>query len=168
MGLSTSGSGRSRRRLASPVPGPRSELWTSGCLSFAHVFTVATGACDGLAPEQVNSTIGYETDALPSPRAAPPLPLLAFVSPVFIVFSLAAWGIVAFLQTIGGYEPHPHFVLFVPLLALPGAIVGSFASRRMLKWWPFYVGLLVTLLPALLAIVLSQFFHWGPGLGAGD
>ena len=45
------------------------------------------------------------------------------------------------------------------LLPLPGAIAGSVASFATGRWWPFWVGLTLTCLPVVLAILLAEPGH---------
>jgi hypothetical protein len=91
--------------------------------------------------------------------------LIPFSLP-FMAISLFAWGVIATLEAIGGYSPDPKILLFVPLLPLPAALVGAIAAWRSGRWWPWYLGLVLTLLPAVLAIVQAEQFD--PGLGNGD
>ncbi len=46
----------------------------------------------------------------------------------------------------------------------PGAIVGSAVSLATGRWWPFFVGLVLTCLPTVLAIALAEPV---PGFEAG-
>jgi hypothetical protein len=78
-------------------------------------------------------------------------------------FSLVAFLALTALEAIGGYHTHPPALMFVPLLALPGAAIGSVVSWRTKREWPFYVGLAVSLLPIVLAFVLPEAFD--PTLG---
>ncbi len=80
--------------------------------------------------------------------------------------SLLAWGAITVLELIGGYSPDPSILLYASLLPLPAAFVGAVAAWRSGRWWPWYVGLVLTLLPALLALVLAEPFD--PGLGTRD
>ena len=41
-------------------------------------------------------------------------------------------------------------------IALPGATLGSLATHSTKRWWPFVVGLAITLIPVVLYIVLPE------------
>jgi hypothetical protein len=71
-------------------------------------------------------------------------------------FSLLAFLFLTAIATAGGYHTHPPALMFVPLLALPGAVAGSVVSWRTKRAWPFYLGLAVSLLPIVLAFVLPE------------
>lgn len=103
-------------------------------------------------------------EASPAVAAGEPRPLLLFLVAIpCTVVSLFAWGLVTLLELIGGYDPAPSILLFVPLLPLPAALVGAVVASRTGRWWPWCVGLVLTLLPAVLAIVLAEPFD--PNLG---
>jgi hypothetical protein len=95
------------------------------------------------------------------------MPLIAFVLSAIgtMGLSLFAWAILALFEAMGGYSPKPGVLLFVPLLPLPAAIIGAVASWRTKRYWPFYAGLAVSLLPVALAFLLPPLFD--PGLGSG-
>jgi hypothetical protein len=88
--------------------------------------------------------------------------LILFSIPMMAT-SACAWGVIALLEAIGGYDPDPHLLFFVPLLPLPGALIGAIVAWRSGRWWPWWVGLTLTFLPALLALVLAEPFD--PDLG---
>lgn len=70
-----------------------------------------------------------------------------------------ALAVVVLFERLGGYNPfHEGDVLawLVPLLALPGPVIGSLAAWSTKRWWPFFIGLTAMLLPALLAIILAS------------
>jgi hypothetical protein len=99
----------------------------------------------------------------PAAGGKPPASWLIPFSIPCMAISLFAWGVIAMLEAMGGYNPDPEIFVFVPLLPLPAALVGAIAAWRSGRWWPWYVGLVLTLLPAVLAIVLAEQFD--PGLG---
>lgn len=101
---------------------------------------------------------------VPDPHS---MPVIALVLSAIgtMGFSLFAWAVLTLLEAMGGYSPEPGALLFVPLLPLPAALVGAVASWRTKRYWPFYAGLAVSLLPIALAFLLPPLFD--PGLGGG-
>ena len=76
-----------------------------------------------------------------------------------------ALALVSLLMAIGGAHPRAGTIGWILiLLPLPGAIAGSVASFATGRWWPFWVGLTLTCLPVILAILLAEpghgFRHW--------
>jgi hypothetical protein len=92
-------------------------------------------------------------------RLGPPGLPVVIASIGFMGISFIAWAGVVLLEGLGGYSAFREgdvLAWLVPLLALPGPVVGSLAAWSTKRWWPFFVGLIATLLPALLAIVLAS------------
>jgi len=78
-------------------------------------------------------------------------------------FSLFVFLALTALETFGGYRTQPPALMFIPLLALPGATVGALFSWHTKRHWPFFLGLAVTLSPIVCAFVLPEVFD--PTLG---
>ena len=92
-------------------------------------------------------------------RIGPPGLAVVIASIGFMGISFFAWAGVVLLERLGGYDAFREgdvLAWLVPLLALPGPVVGSLAAWSTKRWWPFFIGLTATLLPALLAIVLAS------------
>lgn len=106
----------------------------------------------------------------PGSRAVRPHPISVLALTLSTIgvtgFSLLAFLALTALETFGGYETDPAALMFLPLLALPGAALGSVLSRRTRREWPFWVGVVVTMLPVVLAFVLPEALD--PSLGQGS
>jgi hypothetical protein len=68
-----------------------------------------------------------------------------------------ALAMVALLMALGGHRPLDGTLGWILILIpLPSAIIGSGASLATGRWWPFFVGLALTCLPVILAILLAE------------
>jgi hypothetical protein len=99
-------------------------------------------------------------DIEPGPPGLP----LAFASLGVMGVGLFAWGFLAIwstsLRSVGSTD---WLIAFGTLAGIP---TGSFAAYKTRRWWPFFAGVAITLIPVLLLVLV---FVLAPGgTGAGD
>jgi hypothetical protein len=94
----------------------------------------------------------------------PALPLILFAAGIMVCSALVLGLVTILLGLSGGYDPDSRGLAYVSALPLPCAPIGAVASWRSGRWWPWYVGLVLTfVLPILLAIFLAASLD--PGFG---
>ncbi|HWB68761.1 MAG TPA: hypothetical protein VG518_02175 [Solirubrobacterales bacterium] len=89
--------------------------------------------------------------ASPNIRAAPSALLLALPAAVLSTVAAIAWVLLA-LEAFFAAPWDPQW-LFCGL-ALPSATIGSVATYTTRRWWPFFLGLAITLIPLVLFAIL--------------
>jgi uncharacterized membrane protein YdfJ with MMPL/SSD domain len=87
----------------------------------------------------------------------PPLPALplVFASVGFAGLGLFAWLLVAFATTAeSGLQGRGAGLWLLLFGALAGTATGSAVACSTRRWWPFFVGVAITLVPIALAVML--------------
>jgi hypothetical protein len=88
----------------------------------------------------------------------PALPLV-FASVGFTGIGLFSWEIVVFTSTFEGRGTALWLLLFAVLAGPAGGSAVAYSSRR---WWPFFAGVAVALVPIALAALLLASGPAGP------
>jgi hypothetical protein len=88
-------------------------------------------------------------------RPRPPALPLVFTTVAFAGVAFFSWLVVAIGSTIKGpFTAHGVDLWLLLLLVFVGPMFGSATTYASRRWWPFFTGLAITLVPIVLALLL--------------